>query len=323
MRHITQRGVEEVSCNLCNSSERETIVPKCRDRLHGFPGEYDILLCKSCHVVYLSPRPSAESIPELYPPKYGAYQTQVSVDRWQGRILHRVKRIIKYVVILPYRLRFGDEKPTFLPFGSRKLLDIGCGTGEYLVEMKRLGWQVYGCDPNKFAIDRAKQNVNSSNLYHGTLHETCFDDNFFDAITLWHTLEHIPDPLVTLQEANRLMKSSGKLWVGVPNIDSWEARMFKERWRGLDVPRHLFCFSITSLNMMLRSAGFRVLEVRPQLKPSTITESVDFIINDLVGVPSHPQRKWVYYSCFAPAVLSNILGNWGCIEVTAVKNLSD
>jgi len=118
-------------------------------------------------------------------------------------------------------------------------------------------------------------------------------------------------------------QQAGKLVIGVPNIASWEARVFGERWRGLEVPRHLYQYSAQSLADLLRAAGFNDIRMRTQFKPSTFSESVDFVLNDLLGLRRHRQRMSLYYACFVPAAVSYFLGNAGCIEVTATKRAAE
>lgn len=315
--HVDQM-CEEVSCNFCRSEEKKVLFSKCRDRLYKCEGDFSIVQCKECNLIYLAPRPKMTIVDQFYPPQYSSHQTRVAKAGLGGKLGQSLKRGMRYLATAPYRIRFGDDAGTFPPFGSARVLDIGCGTGEFLAAMQRLEWEAHGCDISKQTINYARKNYKIDQLHCGRLEELPYPDNFFDAITMWHTLEHLHDPLGSLKKAHRLLKNQGKLVVAVPNINSWEAKFFKDRWM-LDVPRHLYFFSPGTLSLMLKRAGFQVGKIRPQLHPSSIADSIDLVLDDVFKRNGHSQRKLIYYALFSPATLSYLMGNWGCIEVTCAK----
>ncbi|MBI3318637.1 MAG: class I SAM-dependent methyltransferase [Candidatus Omnitrophica bacterium] len=228
-------------------------------------------------------------------------------------------RVLKALCLFPYRLRFGNAEGTFSPFGEKRLLDIGCGTGDFLAAMAKKGWRCFGCDVSPRALEIARRKLPSAAFHCGRWEEAPFGRGPFEAITLWHTLEHLPDPLEALKSCRGLLAAGGRLVVAVPNLQSFEANLLGARWMEIDIPGHFFFFSHKTLTDLLERAGFRVVRIRPQVHPSTVSDSFDFILDDLLGRRRSRQRRWLYLLLFPLTAVSYAFGNWGCIEVTARK----
>jgi SAM-dependent methyltransferase len=148
-----------------------------------------------------------------------------------------------------------------LPAGAgRRLLDVGCGSGDFLQRMRSLGWEAVGVEPDPVAAARAR----SANLdvRDGLLVDAAFDDDSFDAIVLSHVIEHVHDPVGLLRECGRVLRPGGVLIVMTPNLDSVGHRRFGADWRGLEPPRHLHLFSSRSLSTCIRTAGLTLTGVR-------------------------------------------------------------
>ncbi|MBB1149236.1 MULTISPECIES: class I SAM-dependent methyltransferase [unclassified Myroides] len=140
------------------------------------------------------------------------------------------------------------------------LLDIGCGTGDFLVEAKKSGWATTGYEPNEHAFAKAKAKGITLVKKLSEL-----EAHTFDVITLWHVLEHIPNLEEQIVELNRLLKPGGKLIVAVPNYKSYDAVYYKEYWAAFDVPRHLWHFSQSSIPRIFSLFDFTVDELHPML----------------------------------------------------------
>jgi 2-polyprenyl-3-methyl-5-hydroxy-6-metoxy-1,4-benzoquinol methylase len=145
-----------------------------------------------------------------------------------------------------------------LPGG--RLLDVGCGSGEWLRGMRELGWQVEGLDFDKEAVSAARQQ--GLTVHWGTLAAQRFPDACFDAVALHHVIEHVPDPLGLLKECRRILKPRGSLVLATPNNQSWGHRIFKEHWRGLEPPRHLHLMSPSAMRRFLTDAGFMEVAIK-------------------------------------------------------------
>ena len=150
--------------------------------------------------------------------------------------------------------RVTSEKPG-------KALDVGCGDGSFLEALERRGWDVSGTELSESIAATARARL-GDNVCVGNIHEVGFDAASFDLITFWHVLEHLEDPKLALAEARRLLKPDGKIVVAVPNIESWQARLFGGDWLHLDVPRHRWHFGLRTLTAMADRCGLRVESVR-------------------------------------------------------------
>jgi SAM-dependent methyltransferase len=145
--------------------------------------------------------------------------------------------------------------------GSGRALDIGCGGGEFLSELRKQGWSVYGMEINTHIATFA-HNQRGIDMIAGDAHELAYAKNTFDLITLWDTLEHFKDPRRALNDASLVARPSALLVVSTPNPDSLEARWFGPYWAGWDIPRHLNLFSRSTLTWMIEEEGWSVQEVR-------------------------------------------------------------
>jgi SAM-dependent methyltransferase len=141
------------------------------------------------------------------------------------------------------------------------LLDVGCGAGLLLSLVRRRGFEVMGVDVSPHAV-RLAAAQDDIPVQAGTLDAARFPAGHFDIVTMFHILEHVTDPRAALQEAGRVLQPHGKLILQVPNIRSWQCRMFRTRWHGLDIPRHTIDFSPRSLVRLLAACGFHVERMR-------------------------------------------------------------
>lgn len=138
------------------------------------------------------------------------------------------------------------------------LLDIGCGNGLFLRKMADLGWKVLGVEPDAKAAEIASRHFGLK-VITSKLEEVNLPESSFDAITLRHSLEHIPNPLNLFRACFRLLRPGGKIYILTPNGKSFGHRIFAQRWRGLEPPRHLHVFSLFSLRTSLQHSGFQII----------------------------------------------------------------
>ena len=140
------------------------------------------------------------------------------------------------------------------------ILDYGCGTGDFLAFLKNRGHSVYGVEPG--AKPRKITEHKIGHTAYSSLREI-LPDQKFDIITLWHVLEHVANPLQTLEELTALLKPQGQLIVAVPNHKSEDCRYYKSQWAGYDVPRHLWHFSQTALQKIAAQTPLQQNKVLP------------------------------------------------------------
>jgi 2-polyprenyl-3-methyl-5-hydroxy-6-metoxy-1,4-benzoquinol methylase len=215
-----------------------------RDRLHHVPGEFTLVECLNCQFLFLSPRPDAVDIARFYPDDYDSFRPSLRNERSR---LRRFERLIglrrRASAVLRYR-------------SSGHLLDVGCGTGDFLEVMQGYpGWQVRGLEPHVGAARRAREDYGIS-VDAAWLDNAKYAAETFDAVTMWDVLEHVPSPRDALRKTFDLLKPDGIVVIGVPNLDSFDAHLFGPTWAGLDVPRHFSVFSPRHLARCFLDAGF-------------------------------------------------------------------
>jgi SAM-dependent methyltransferase len=196
----------------------------------------------------LDPQPAAEELPKYYPPAYWFSSEQSAT----GRLEEGYRRLVllDHVHFVERALRSIDSH------GS--LLDLGCGGGLFLGMMRERGFRVVGIDFSREAARVAWQRCGvpavCGNFDHAPLRESSLA-----CITMFHVLEHAPDPRAVLATAHRLLRESGRLVVQVPNAASWQCRLLGRSWNGVDVPRHLYDFRDLDLEKLLRACDFEVV----------------------------------------------------------------
>jgi SAM-dependent methyltransferase len=142
------------------------------------------------------------------------------------------------------------DRPATPDAGGLRVLDIGCGRGHFLGFMSQQGWECHGLEREDF---RGKVPAGVK-LHLASAEVIPLDSGYFDVISIWHVLEHLPNPLATLKEARRLLRPGGVLALAVPNFGGWQAGWFGAHWPHLDLPRHLYHFSPETLAMTLSRA---------------------------------------------------------------------
>jgi 2-polyprenyl-3-methyl-5-hydroxy-6-metoxy-1,4-benzoquinol methylase len=166
------------------------------------------------------------------------------------------------VPMLPCAKHWADRRMRHLrrPRIGQRILDVGCGNGLFLLDMRSAGWNIQGVDPDPAAVAAAR--AAGVPAEEGALENASFPPESFDAVTLNHVIEHLPDPRRTLRICHELLAPDGVLWVATPNLRSQSHRTFGKYWRGLEPPRHLVLFTAASLESTLDDCGFEVVAWR-------------------------------------------------------------
>jgi 2-polyprenyl-3-methyl-5-hydroxy-6-metoxy-1,4-benzoquinol methylase len=141
------------------------------------------------------------------------------------------------------------------------LLDIGCGTGEFLNACKENGWNITGIEPSEIARKKAEQKHNITPLSQEKLFE--INEKKFNVITLWHVLEHIYQLDKTIEQIGKIISDEGVLIVAVPNCNSYDAKKYSSFWAAWDLPRHIYHFTERDIKTLFNKYGFRLTEVFP------------------------------------------------------------
>lgn len=142
-----------------------------------------------------------------------------------------------------------------------RILDVGCGRGDFPALMAARGWQASGIELDERIITHGRK-VKGVELGYGGIDDVKFPDSSFDAVTFWHVFEHLRAPGRAIDEARRILRPAGVLLVAVPNMGSWQARLSGKHWFHLDPPYHLYHYSLDNLKHLLEGRGFKVEKVR-------------------------------------------------------------
>lgn len=296
-------------CPLCESPrQREVYVT--RDRHYGIEGSFRIARCLDCTLMFLNPMFSDQELAAFYPDDYYAYQ-----DHFAS---HPVKEAIKRLL----GLTIGTRDPQFARPGN--ILDVGCGSGWFLRRMRDQGWKTFGVEvsPSAARVGREKGGLD---IFCGTLPGARFPADFFDYVRLNHSFEHIATPHETLDEIQRILKVDGKLMIGVPNVDSLNARLFRQYWWYLGVPVHTYTYSVRTLSRLLAKHQFAVEKVTYNADFSGILGSFQIWLNRNSKRKSTEgaayNNPFLKVGCQWLARVSNLLRIGDAIEITAVKRL--
>jgi SAM-dependent methyltransferase len=259
------RTIPRPVCKLCGSPG-QPLHQDLVDHLFAVPGKWQLKRCPNsdCGLSWLDPTPIDADLSLLY----GTYHTHTAggpPTAGKARLRALLLKLYLAASSIPNtvlglakaRRRISHMFLDDLPPG--RILDVGCGAGEFLHRMQGLGWSVAGLDFDVKAIENAKARF-GLDLMHSDLAGANFPDNSFDAVTMNHVIEHVPDPVALLVEIKRVLKPGGRLVATTPNIKSWGHEKFQTCWRGLEPPRHLQIFSVNALRYCSNLAALKVLE---------------------------------------------------------------
>jgi 2-polyprenyl-3-methyl-5-hydroxy-6-metoxy-1,4-benzoquinol methylase len=213
------------------------------------PGTFRLVQCHNCGLVYQNPRPLAAEIGFYYPPEYDSF---VCAPWSNPNVIARLLHL--YGLKKRWRL---VEHWTPPREGQRTILDVGCATGVFLAAGDD-NWRKVGVELTAEAAHQARTQFGLQ-VHQGSIDDISLPSGCFDVVTMWDVLEHVHHPVHTLQQVRTLLRSDGVLVVRVPNLDSWDARLWGRYWAGLDQPRHIFIPGEATLTRMLAQAGFTIV----------------------------------------------------------------
>jgi 2-polyprenyl-3-methyl-5-hydroxy-6-metoxy-1,4-benzoquinol methylase len=216
---------------------------------------FNLNSCSACDCFFLNPMPGGEEIAGFYPDQYW----------WKGArpgVLKRLESLYRRVVLhdhVSFIIR--ATRNLARNAGEVELLDVGCGSGTLMGILKHRGFRVLGVDFSREAASVAEIE-NGVQVLVGPLEQASFKETTFDVVTLFHVMEHVANPRDLLSEIRRILKPDGCLILQVPNIDSWQSKVFGAQWYGLDIPRHLIDYSKAAMLRLLSDSGFSVRRIR-------------------------------------------------------------
>ncbi len=219
---------------------------------HSVSGEeFQLLYDKELDMLETFPQPKADKLSEYY--KSEDYISHTDTKRNLLEFVYHSVREIALKRKLKLINGFNSE--------SKSLLDIGCGTGDFLEKAKINNWNITGIEPNETAKQIANSKTNNSVF--GVEELNNLKSNNFDVITLWHVLEHLPDLEMHINLLKSLLKQNGTLVIAVPNFNSYDAKYYESCWAAYDVPRHLWHFSKKSISKLFNKVNIELVEIHP------------------------------------------------------------
>jgi len=256
------KRIQNRVCFVCKSKQWMKLFVT-HDRLFPIPGRFTVKRCISCGLLSFIPFPTRNQLLRHYPTD--RYYTNVKTN--YTNIIFVIKKFL--IIQSASRSIFGKIVSTCIPLPSipkykknGRILDIGCGNGETIRVLKSFGWNTYGVDIDATAVGMAKQNGMTHVEIGSYTYLRKYPDRYFDAIRLYHVIEHIDNPEACLRIAYKKLKVGGEVLMGTPTFDSLVGRIAQKYWFHLDTPRHLHIFNPTNLKALLEKLGFKVERVQ-------------------------------------------------------------
>lgn len=236
----------EVVCPLCGNSQ---ITDTLSIKDHSISQEiFQLKSCNNCNFLFTTPVPDQDTIG-----KYYASDVYISHTDSNKGVIEQLYQLVRK------RTLAGKRKliAAFTQLEKGSILDYGCGTGAFLHEMNLNGWEAHGIEPDAGARAKAEQLIGGTV---GLPHELKnLPTQAYNVVTMWHVLEHVHELNGTIQELKRLLKPDGKLFIAVPNHQSYDAQHYGAYWAAYDVPRHLYHFSPQTMKSLMKRHGLKIV----------------------------------------------------------------
>jgi len=265
-------------CPVCGSPQRKKLLEALYDRFFNAPGYWTLYYCEECKSGYLDPRPTPEAIGKAYA-RYSTHdvdnppncpQTYLRRLRMSTRNGYLNRRYgykaepavpwgcaVMFLLPPPLRLEW-DWYARHLPRpepGRNRLLDVGCGNGEFLLRAQQAGWEVEGLDFDPKAVALARQR--GLRVWCAEYRQAPFSEATFDAITSSQVIEHVHNPSDFVARLSSWLKPGGTIWINTPNFSSLGRRVFDKDWKPLHPPQHLVLLSFEALCQLYKNNGLR------------------------------------------------------------------
>ena len=213
---------------------------------------FKIVSCETCGFTFTNPRPKDEDLQ-----KYYISNSYISHTNNKKGLFNTLYQAIRLITI--------NRKVKLLKSMKKngKVLDIGCGTGEFLNKCKRNGYETIGFEPSDMARKQAVKNFDIEVMKSNSFEK--LESNSVSIITMWHVLEHIPDIENVLVECSRLIKDNGIIYIAVPNYLSWEAKYYKNYWAAWDTPIHLWHFIEKTIKLLFKKYNLELIKTKPMI----------------------------------------------------------
>ena len=243
---------EDLTCYQCNSDDYSFFL-KGEEDLTGKEGEFSYVKCKNCELVYQNPRIAMDQIKEFYDGEYIAHRKKKNwglltpLYEWA---MNKHDRDKEKIVAKHIELNSDTE-----------ILDVGCAVGTFLLHLhKKYDSKISGVD---FKEGLDYPGFDKIEFYEGLFYEQQIKNERYDAVTMWHFLEHCYDPNKSIQMAKKVLKKNGKLIIEVPRLDSATFTLFGRKWPGVQAPQLTVLYDKKALIRIIEKNGFKVSTYLP------------------------------------------------------------
>ncbi|GAB4395352.1 MAG: class I SAM-dependent methyltransferase [Microscillaceae bacterium] len=216
---------------------------------------FSLVQCKECGFCFTNPRPAPAEIGFYY-----ASEEYISHSNRRRGLFSQLYQWVRQKALVEKKALI-HQQTGFQPEQAMRLLDYGCGTGEFLYTMHRAGWRAYGVEPAQIARQQAIQ-LTGLPIY-PNLWQAPFEEKKYDVITLWHVLEHVHALLQTMAQLRKLLRPGGAMLLALPNRAAEEAAVFGKYWAAYDVPRHLYHFDSWDVQKLALRFDLRLVQTFP------------------------------------------------------------
>ena len=286
-------SIPDTACRACGSKRAALALEGIRDWEYGVEGEWSYRRCGDCGILQLEPFPSVAELIRAYSVDYHGYRTSAEKGKLY-KLLFELKDAL-----------FRRKIARLVPRGAA-LLDVGCGSGEYLTRMRFLEpTRLDGIDFNERAVRLAREK--GVDCFQGIFPDFPAAPSTYDVVFMNNYLEHTLDPAAEARKACEVLKPGGVLIGEVPNFRSVDRALFGRYWGGNHVPRHTFQFEPATLKHLLRAAGFPLVRTKQELSTNHLTLSIQNALQrnepDLAKNPSIRYGRAWYYNPLLVALL--------------------
>lgn len=293
--------MQQYVCSLCGGEE---LADSFLVQDFDFSNEsFELQRCARCALGQTAPMPDQATLERYYSGSY------------YGSGVPKFTRLVEFITVLACRIRAKNILRHISKSQADsirlRVLDIGCGRANLLQRLNEMGCECTGTERGEFPVDSRLDGIT---ILRGSLDELNFKDRSFDAVILWHVLEHLRRPFETLDEIGRITDKAGIVAIAVPNFSSLQARWFKSKWFHLDIPRHLFHFDVENLSKALEKRGFTIQSVSTCSTEQNVFGFIQSLMNHFVLL-GKPNRFYQLLK-HSPGILNKFkLGMWALIAL--------
>jgi SAM-dependent methyltransferase len=267
-------ATQEVSCPACGCSNFR-LIARTRDFCYRTcDNEFDYVCCLDCGQLYLHNRPTLAELDTIYPAQYISNDYEAHL----GAFITRLRDVFQRtkIRVLRKHLKQGDL-----------LAEIGCGAGDYLDMIRRLGdptWEVIGIEFSEVAVTAMHRR--GLRAIQARIEDIEWSERLAGGFIMNQLIEHVDDPRLVLRKCFQSLRAGGILVLETPNANGWDRRMFPGRyWAGWHAPRHWAVFDPDSLTRMARQEGYEVAQLKSILSPYVILHSLQYLIRERWKLP--------------------------------------